>query len=120
MLLPQALMGVGTVALLNAAVRRCSGPAAGLMAGAILALTPVAALIFRFNNPDALLVVLLVAAAYCMVRAIESERTRWIALAGFVIGLAFLAKMMQAFLVVPGFGLAFLVAAPGGLWRRAC
>jgi 4-amino-4-deoxy-L-arabinose transferase-like glycosyltransferase len=119
MLLPQALMGVGAVALLNAAVRRCSGPAAGLMAGAILALTPVAALMFRFNNPDALLVLLLVAAAYCVVRAIESAGTRWIALAGCVIGFAFLAKMMQAFLVVPGFGLAFLVAAPGGLWRRA-
>ena len=53
MLLPQALMGVGAVALLYAAVRRCSGPAAGLIAGAALALTPVAALMFRFNNPDA-------------------------------------------------------------------
>ena len=58
MLLPQALMGVGAVALLYAAVRRCSGAAAGLIAGAALALTPVAALMFRFNNPDALLVLL--------------------------------------------------------------
>ena len=59
MLLPQALMGVGAVALLYAAVRRVSGPGAGLLAGAALALTPVAALMFRFNNPDALLVLLL-------------------------------------------------------------
>ena len=55
-----------------AAVRRVSGPGAGLIAGAVLALTPVAALMFRYNNPDALLVLLLVVAAYCMVRAIET------------------------------------------------
>jgi 4-amino-4-deoxy-L-arabinose transferase-like glycosyltransferase len=118
MLLPQALMGVGAVGVLYAAVRRCSGPAAGLIAGAVLALTPVAALMFRYNNPDALLVLLLVVAAYCTVRATESASTRWIALAGAVIGFAFLTKMLQAFLVVPGFALAFLVAAPVGLWRR--
>ena len=118
MLLPQALMGVGAVALLYAAVRRTSGPAAGLIAGAALALTPVAALMFRYNNPDALLVLLLVAAAYCMVRATETASTRWIALAGCAVGFAFLTKMLQAFLVVPGFALAFLVAAPVGLWKR--
>ena len=118
MLLPQALMGVGAVALLYAAVRRCSGPAAGLIAGAALALTPVAALMFRFNNPDALLVLLLVAAAYCVVRAIETASTRWMALAGCALGFAFLTKMLQAFLVVPGLALAFLVAAPVGLWPR--
>ena len=118
MLLPQALMGVGAVALLYATVRRTSGPAAGLIAGAALALTPVAALMFRFNNPDALLVLLLVAAAYCMVRATETASTRWIALAGCAVGFAFLTKMLQAFLVVPGFALAFLVAAPVGLWKR--
>ncbi len=118
MLLPQALMGVAAVALLYATVRRTSGPAAGLIAGAALALTPVAALMFRYNNPDALLVLLLVAAAYCMVRATETASTRWMALAGCVIGFAFLTKMLQAFLVVPGLALVFLVAAPVGMWKR--
>jgi 4-amino-4-deoxy-L-arabinose transferase-like glycosyltransferase len=118
MLLPQALMGVGAVGVLFAAVRRCSGPAAGLIAGAVLALTPVAALMFRFNNPDALLVLLLVVAAYCMVRAIETASTRWMMLTGCVIGFAFLTKLLQAFLVVPGLALAFLVAAPVGMWKR--
>jgi len=118
MLLPQALMGVAAVALLYATVRRTSGPAAGLIAGAVLALTPVAALMFRFNNPDALLVLLLVAAAYCMVRAIETASTRWMALVGCAIGFAFLTKMLQAFLIVPGLALAFLVAAPVGMWTR--
>ncbi|OBB03613.1 glycosyl transferase [Mycobacteriaceae bacterium 1482268.1] len=118
MLLPQALMGVGAVALLYAAVKRSSGPAAGLMAGAALALTPVAALMFRFNNPDALLVLLLVAAAYFVVRATETASAKWMALAGCVIGFAFLTKMLQAFLVAPGLAVAFLVAAPVGVWPR--
>ena len=68
--------------VLYAAVRRWYGPGAGLLAGAVLALTPVAALMFRFNNPDALLVLLMTAAAYAMVRAVESGRTRWLVLAG--------------------------------------
>ena len=114
MLLPQALMGVGAVALLYAAVRRCSGPGAGLIAGAALALTPVAALMFRFNNPDALLVLLLVAAAYFVVRATETGSTRWMALAGLRLGFAFLTKMLQAFLVAPGPG----AGLPGRRTRR--
>lgn len=118
MLLPQAMMGVGSVAVLYTAVRRVSGPAAGLIAGAALALTPVAALMFRFNNPDALLALLMVVAAYCVLRATETGSTRWMVLAGCALGFAFLTKMLQAFLVVPGLALAFLVAAPVGTWRR--
>ena len=118
MVLPQALMGVGTVALLYAAVRRCSGPASGLIAGAVMALTPVAAVMFRYNNPDALLVLLLTAAAYFVLRAIDSGATRWIALAGAAVGFAFLTKMLQAALVLPAFALVFLLAAPGRIWKR--
>ncbi len=118
MLLPQALMGVGAVALVFGTVRRCSGAAAGMIAGAVLALTPVAAVMFRYNNPDALLVLLLTAAGYFMVRTIESGSTRWIALTGTMIGFAFLTKMLQAALVVPGFALVFLLAAPGTVWKR--
>jgi hypothetical protein len=90
-----------------------------LAAGALLAATPVAALMFRFNNPDALLVALLVAAAYCLTRALERAGTRWVVAAGTMIGFAFLAKMMQAFLVLPAFALVYMVAAPTGLRRRS-
>jgi 4-amino-4-deoxy-L-arabinose transferase-like glycosyltransferase len=120
MLVPQALEGVAAVALLYAAIRRWFGTGAGLAAGVLLAATPVVALMFRFNNPDALLVLLLVAAAYCLTRALERAGTRWVVLAGTMIGFAFLAKMMQAFLVLPAFALVYLVAAPTGLRRRAC
>jgi 4-amino-4-deoxy-L-arabinose transferase-like glycosyltransferase len=117
-LVPQALAGVASVALLVAAVRRWSTPAAGLLAGTVLALTPVAALMFRFNNPDALLVLLLIAGAYCTVRATEHGSGRWLALAGVAIGFGFLTKMLQALLVVPAFGLVYLIAAPIVLRRR--
>ena len=118
MLAPQALEGVAAVALLYAAIRRWFGTGAGLAAGALLAATPVAALMFRFNNPDALLVLMLVAGAYCLTRALERAGTRWVVAAGTMIGFAFLAKMMQAFLVVPAFALVYLLAAPTGLRRR--
>jgi 4-amino-4-deoxy-L-arabinose transferase-like glycosyltransferase len=118
MLVPQALMAVATVALLYAAVRRVAGPNAALVAGGAMALTPVAVLMFRFNNPDALLVLLMVAAAYATVRAIEKAGTRWLLLAGLLIGFAFITKMGQALIVVPGLALAYLVAAPVTLWKR--
>jgi 4-amino-4-deoxy-L-arabinose transferase-like glycosyltransferase len=118
MLAPQALEGVGSVLLLYAAVKRWFGPAAGLIAGLVLALTPAAALMFRFNNPDALLVLLMTAAAYALARAVENGRTRWLVFTGLLIGFAFLAKMLQAFLVVPGFAAAYLWAGPPRLGKR--
>ncbi|MFC8411056.1 ArnT family glycosyltransferase [Arthrobacter sp. NPDC057259] len=118
MLVPQALMGVAAVGLLYLTLKRVSGPAAGLLAGGALALTPVAALMFRFNNPDAMLTLCLVLAAYLTTRAIEKAGWGWLAAAGAVIGLAFLTKMLQGFLIVPGLGLAYLWAAPVSLRRR--
>jgi 4-amino-4-deoxy-L-arabinose transferase-like glycosyltransferase len=128
-LVPQALMGVGTVAALYATVRRSLDGAgerrsaavaagAALLAGAVLALTPVAALMFRFNNPDALLVLLLTLAAYGVVRAQQHAGTPWLVFAGSCAGFGFLAKMLQAFLVVPAFGLVYLCCAPTPVRRR--
>ncbi|WP_020501698.1 glycosyltransferase family 39 protein [Sciscionella marina] len=111
-LLPQALAGVASVGLLYVTVRRWYGPAAGLIAGAVLALTPVATLMFRYNNPDALLVLVLVAATYCVTRAAERGSGWWLASAGLLVGYGFLVKMLQAFLVLPAFVLVYLFAAP--------
>jgi 4-amino-4-deoxy-L-arabinose transferase-like glycosyltransferase len=118
MLVPQALEGVAAVALLYAAVRRTFGAVAALLSGALLALTPVAVLMFRFNNPDALMTLLLVAAAYCVVRALEHGSTKWIFSSGLIIGFSFLAKGLQPFTVVPALTLVYLVAAPTGIGRR--
>jgi 4-amino-4-deoxy-L-arabinose transferase-like glycosyltransferase len=118
LLVPQALMGVAAVGILYATLARAAGRLAGFVAGAVLALTPVAALMFRFNNPDALLVLLLVAAAYALTRALEHGSTRWIVVAGALVGFGFLAKMLQAFVVIPAFTLVYLWAAPSALPRR--
>ncbi|HEY6649398.1 MAG TPA: glycosyltransferase family 39 protein, partial [Mycobacterium sp.] len=120
---PQALMGVAAVAVLYCTVRRAvpnpnHGAAAGLLAGAVLAVTPAAALMFRFNNPDALLVLLLTVAAYCLMRAAMAASWRWLVLVGVVMGTAFLTKMLQGFLVLPGFGLAYLCVAPTSWGKR--
>jgi 4-amino-4-deoxy-L-arabinose transferase-like glycosyltransferase len=117
-LVPQALEGVASVGLLYATVRRHFGHAAGLIAGSVLALTPVAVLMFRYNDPDSLLVLLLVGSAYALTRALEGGRTRWLILAGVLVGFGFLAKMMGAFLVLPGFAAVYLLAAPVSMWRR--
>ncbi|MFD4524197.1 ArnT family glycosyltransferase [Streptomyces sp. NPDC058470] len=118
-LVPEALMGVATVGVLYAAVRRLYGPAAGLLAGALLALTPVAALMFRFNNPDALLTLLMVCALYCFQRALEGNRAvRWMVLTGVCFGLAFLVKTLQAWLILPALTLVYLVCAAQPLGRR--
>ncbi|MEU5986901.1 glycosyltransferase family 39 protein [Streptomyces sp. NPDC047434] len=117
-LVPEVLMGVATVAVLYAAVRRRFGAGAGLIAGAVLALTPVAALMFRFNNPDALLALLMTVAVYCVLRALERGGTKWLVGAGVAFGFAFLAKTLQAFLILPPLALVYVVCAPGGLGRR--
>ncbi len=111
-LVPEVLMGVGTVAVVYAAVRRRFSPAAGLIAGAVLALTPVAALMFRFNNPDAMLALLMAVACYLVIRALEDGRTKWLVWAGAAIGFAFLAKTLQAFLILPALALVYGVCAP--------
>lgn len=118
MLVPEALMAVGSVALLYAAVRRISGPQAALLAGAVLALTPVAALMFRFNNPDAAMVLLMTAAAYCTVRALQGSGASWLMLAGVALGFAFLAKMLEGLMAVPAIAVVYLVAAAVPMRRR--
>ncbi|HEY2915669.1 MAG TPA: glycosyltransferase family 39 protein [Candidatus Limnocylindrales bacterium] len=117
-LLPEALLGVGTVVVLALAVRRSFGPMAALVAGLVAALSPVAVLIFRYDNPDALLTFLLVAAAYAVVRGLEAGRLRWALLAAVLVGLGFLTKYLQAYLVLPAFALTWLLAAPVSLPRR--
>ncbi|MER5438294.1 glycosyltransferase family 39 protein [Streptomyces sp. NPDC002790] len=117
-LAPQALMAVATAGLLYRAVRRRFSAAAGLIAMVVLATTPVAALMFRFNNPDALLALLMTATVYCVVRAMEHGRTKWLIWAGVAVGLAFLTKTLQAFLVLPPLAVLYAVFAPVRVRKR--
>lgn len=116
--LPQVLLGVAAVALLYVIVKKQSGPAAGLIAGTALALTPVATLMFRYNNPDALLAFLMVASVWALLRAVADGRTRWLLLCGALLGLGFLTKQLQVLLVMPGLALTYLIAGPARLRVR--
>jgi 4-amino-4-deoxy-L-arabinose transferase-like glycosyltransferase len=129
LLVPQALMGVASVGVLHGTVRRTTGSAAaGLTAGAVLALTPAAVLMFRFDNPDALLTLLVVGSVACTLRALQATRlraqglaahpVRWLALGGALVGFAFLTKMLQAFLVLPALVLVYLLAAHTPVGKR--
>jgi 4-amino-4-deoxy-L-arabinose transferase-like glycosyltransferase len=117
-LLPEALAGVAGVALLWAIVKRSYGPAAATIAALVMALTPAAVLIFRYNNPDALLTLLLVGAAGAFLRSLEKGRVRWVVLAAVLVGFAFNTKLLQAYLVLPAFAVTYLIAAPGSVLRR--
>jgi 4-amino-4-deoxy-L-arabinose transferase-like glycosyltransferase len=116
-LVPQALMGVASVALVYDLVRRRFGRLGGFVAGLVLALTPITVAISRHNNPDALLVLCCVAALWFAVRALEDGRTRRLVLAGICVGLGFETKMLIALAVVPAIAAAYLLIAPRGRLR---
>jgi 4-amino-4-deoxy-L-arabinose transferase-like glycosyltransferase len=117
LLVPQALMGMATVALTYDLTKRQFGRVAGFVAGLALVLTPITVAISRHNNPDALLVLCCTAALWCVVRAFADGRTRWIVLAGVAVGLGFEAKMAAALLVVPAIAAAWLWVAPRGRFK---
>ncbi|MFI7339338.1 glycosyltransferase family 39 protein [Streptomyces sp. NPDC050085] len=117
-LVPEVLMGMATAGVLYAAVRRRFSAAAGLITMAVFATTPVAALMFRFNNPDALLALLMTVTVSCVLRAMERGRTKWLIWAGVAVGFAFLTKTLQAFLILPPLAVLYAVFAPTRLRRR--
>ena len=118
-LVPQALAGVATVALVWDTVRRRFGESAALIAGLVFALTPVAVAIFRYNNPDALLVLLFAAAMWTALRAVGDGRTRWLVLCGVLIGCGYLTKQLVVVLMLPALFVPYLVAGPPTWVRRA-
>ncbi|ALG83635.1 ArnT family glycosyltransferase [Gordonia phthalatica] len=124
-LVPEVLMGVASVALLFLIVRRYVGHWAGVGAGAVLALTPVAAMMFRFDNPEALLIVLMIAAVGAVLRAMEpgtgdkpAHPLRWMIAAGVAVGFGFLTKQLEVMLIVPAMALTYLAFGPRTWLRR--
>jgi 4-amino-4-deoxy-L-arabinose transferase-like glycosyltransferase len=118
LLLPQVVMGVAAVALLYDTVRRVFGPVAGVIAALVMTLTPITVAINRDNNPDTLLVLLLVLAAWTCQRALESGRPRWLLASAFFLGCGFNTKMLQAYLLLPALALVYLAFGSGGWPRR--
>ncbi|MEY9847449.1 4-amino-4-deoxy-L-arabinose transferase-like glycosyltransferase [Streptacidiphilus sp. BW17] len=118
MLLPIAACGIASVAVLYSAVRRSFGPTAATVAAVVLAITPITVAINRDNNPDPVLVLLTVSAAWFCLEAIRRGTLRHLLISAVLVGFAFNTKMLQAYIVLPAFFLAYVWAAPGGVWRR--
>lgn len=117
-ILPQALAGVASVAVLYALVRRAFGVAAGLLAALALAITPVSVATDRNSTIDGQLVLVVLLAAFATVRAAEGGGLRWLLGAFALVGLGFEIKMLQAYLILPALAVTYLVAARAGLARR--
>jgi 4-amino-4-deoxy-L-arabinose transferase-like glycosyltransferase len=115
---PQAIEGVLTVLVLYRAVQRLAGPGAGLIAAAIVAVSPATVALNRGNISDSLMILLLVLAADAVSGALAVGSRGRLVLAAVWVGLAFQAKMIEAWLVLPALGLTYLVAAPGSVARR--
>ncbi|WP_210583756.1 glycosyltransferase family 39 protein [Streptomyces sp. GESEQ-35] len=116
MVLPQLIEGVAAVFVLHRTVRRWAGESAALIAALAFTLTPITVAINRDNNPDTLLILLLVAAAYALTRALQAEGRAaawWLCASGFLIGCGFLTKMLAAWMVIPAFAVAWLVGGSG-------
>lgn len=117
LLLPQAMAGVASVAVLFVIVRRRFGDVAALLAALALALTPISVATNRNNTIDSQLVLTSLLATWAMVKATERGSLRWLLLAMALVGLGFNIKTFEAFLVLPALVLVYLIAAPVG-WRR--
>jgi 4-amino-4-deoxy-L-arabinose transferase-like glycosyltransferase len=120
LVLPQVAEGVLTILVLYRAVRRLAGSAAGLTAAAVLAVTPITVLLSRGNVSDSLLILLLVLAADATSAALLTGSLPQLLLAGVWVGLAFQAKMIQAWLALPALAAAYLLAAPTARLRTRC
>ena len=118
LLLPEALAGIGAVVVLYILVQRNFGTNTALIAALALALTPISVITSRNNTIDSLLILTLLLAAWALSRAIETGRLSLLLLSAVLVGLGFNIKMLEAYLVLPAFALAYLLSAPQRLRIR--
>jgi 4-amino-4-deoxy-L-arabinose transferase-like glycosyltransferase len=116
--LPQALCGVLAVLLLYYLVRRHFGVTAGLVAALVLAVSPISVVTNRNNTIDSTLALIMLLAAWAVIRAAESGKLRWLLLSGVFVGLGFNTKMAEAYLIVPALVMTYLLCAPRKVWTR--
>jgi 4-amino-4-deoxy-L-arabinose transferase-like glycosyltransferase len=112
LLLPQALLGVASVALVYFLVKRVFGTFAAFVAALVLAVTPIAVAVERTNNTDTVLMFTLLLAALALSLAAEKGRFALLAVGLALVGVAFNVKMLAAFVVLPAFYLMYFAGAP--------
>lgn len=116
--LPSALAGVGSVALLHQLVKKIFGPIAALVAAFTLAITPIAVIMNRHNNPESILIFFMLLGAWAIMRAMDNGKFAWLLLAMALMGIAFNVKMLEAFIVLPTYYLVYLLFAKVKWWKR--
>jgi len=116
--LPQALSGIAAVGVLYVLVRRVFGVLPAFLAALALALSPIVVAANRDNIVDSTLMLVVLLAAWAVIKAAETGRLRWLLLGAALVGLGFNVKMLEAYLVVPALGLLYAVAAPGSRRTR--
>jgi 4-amino-4-deoxy-L-arabinose transferase-like glycosyltransferase len=119
LLLPEAIIGVITVAALFALMRRPFGLLAALVGALTLAVFPSFVAVSRDNGVDPFLILLMVLACGAALRAIRGGRWPALLASAVLVGLAFNAKTLAACAVIPGIALAYFLCAPGSIARRA-
>lgn len=116
--LPQALSGVFSVLILYHLVRRHFGITAGILAALALAISPISVITNRNNTIDSTLVLTMLLGAWAVLKASETGKLRWLLVCALMVGLGFNIKAAEALLVVPAFGLLYLLGAPKKIWTR--
>lgn len=117
-LVPQAIMGIASTWLIYVIVRKQFSAAAALVAAVAFCTTPIVVLMSRYNNPDPLMLLLMLVAVYSMQHAIESGRLKFLVVAGIAVGLAFMTKQLQGLLVLPSLVVAYYAWAEVSWFRR--
>ncbi|MCX4860052.1 glycosyltransferase family 39 protein [Streptomyces canus] len=117
MMLPEVAAALGTIWILHASVKRVFGHAAAAIAALVLALTPITVAINRDNNPDTLLVLLMVGGAALALRAVRTDRLLPLIGSAVLFGLAFNTKMLQGYIALPAVFAVYVYASKLG-WKR--
>ncbi|MFF7562512.1 glycosyltransferase family 39 protein [Streptomyces pseudovenezuelae] len=117
MMLPEIAAALGTIWILHTSVKRVFGHAAAAIAALVLALTPITVAINRDNNPDTILVLLMVGGAALALRAVRTDRLLPLIGSAVLFGLAFNTKMLQGYIALPAVFAVYVYASRLG-WRR--
>jgi len=109
LVLPQALAGVGSVALVYLIVARPFGKPAGLISALALAVTPIFVAVSRNETMDGLLIFVLLLSLLIALKAAREQSLPWLLVSTGLIGIGFNIKMIQALIIVPAILIIYLI-----------
>ncbi len=118
LVLPQALAGIGSVALTYFIVARPFGKPAGLVAALALAVTPILVAVSRNGTMDTQLIFVLLLAVWAVLKATREQSLPWLLVSVILVGIGFNIKMIQAFVVVPAILIVYLLGTTGFSWKK--